>query len=56
MAEDVLTPLGVTLPYTADGGNLVVEVVVEAAGVTGVGQVFQLDLSSFGIYPLASVN
>ena len=56
LAEDVLTPLNIALPYTADGGNLVVEVVIEAAGVTGVGQVFQLDLSSFGIYPLSVVN
>ena len=56
LAEDILTPLSIALPYLADGGNLVVEVVIEAAGVTGVGQVFQLDLSSFGIYPLSQVN
>ena len=42
----------VGFPYTADGGNLVLEVTVEASSVTGLGQVFQLDLSSFGIYTL----
>ena len=56
LAEDILTPLSIALPYTANGGNLVVEVVIEASGVTGVGQVFQLDLSSFGIYPLSLVQ
>ncbi len=39
-------------PYIADGGNLVLEITVEASSVTGLGQVFQLDLSSFGIYTL----
>ncbi len=52
VAEDVLTPAAITLPYLADGGNLVLEVTVEAEGVTGNGQVFQLDLTSFGIYTL----
>ena len=56
LAEDVLTPLGIAVPYIADGGNIVVEITIEAAGVTGVGQVFQLDLSSFGIYPLSRVG
>jgi len=57
LAEDLLTPLGITLPYEANGGNLVVEVVIEAAGVTGVGQVFKVpSLDSFGIYPLSSIN
>ena len=52
---DVLTPLSVTLPYSADGGNLVLEITVEANNVLGNGQVFQLDLSSFGIYPLQAL-
>ncbi len=52
VAEDVLTPGLITLPYTADGGNLVFEVTVEASNVSGNAQVFQLDLSSFGIYTL----
>ena len=52
VAEDVLTPASITLPYTADGGNLVFEITVEASNVSGNAQVFQLDLSSFGIYTL----
>lgn len=52
VAEDVLTPASITVPYTGDGGNLVLEVTVEAEGVSGKAQVFQLDLSSFGIYTL----
>ena len=56
LAEDVLTPLSIALPYVADGGNLVVEVTVEASSVTGNGQVFQLDLSSFGIYNLQPLD
>ena len=55
LAEDVLTPASIALPYTADGGNLVLEVTIEAEGVTGNGQVFQLDLSSFGIYNLQAL-
>jgi len=55
LAEDILTPLSITLPYTADGGNLVLEITIEAESVNGVAQVFQLDLSSFGIYPLPAL-
>ena len=56
-AEDILTPLSIPVPYTDNGGNLVVEVVIEANGVTGVGQVFQTtSLQSFGIYPLSKVE
>ena len=52
-AEDVLTPLSIPLPYTTDGGNLIVEITIEANGVTGVGQVFQSgSLQSFGIFSL----
>ena len=57
LAEDILTPLSIAVPYTDNGGNLVVEVVIEANGVTGVGQVFQTaNLASFGIYPLQKVE
>jgi len=55
VAEDVLTPLSIALPYVADGGNLVLEITIEASNVTGNAQVFQLDLSSFGIYNLQSL-
>jgi len=53
LAEDVLTPASITTPYTTDGGNLLVEVTIEASGVTGVGQVYEsATLDSFGIYAL----
>ena len=56
LAEDVLTPLLIPLPYTTDGGNLFVEVTVEAEGVIGSGQVFQAgNLQSFGIFPLVAL-
>ena len=31
LAEDILTPLGITTPYTTDGGNLTLEFTIEAA-------------------------
>ena len=64
LAEDILTPLitagatigdgtALALPYIEGGGNLVVEITVEATLVTGNGQVFVSDgLASFGIFPL----
>ncbi len=51
IAEDVLGGLGIPLPYTIDGGNLVVEFTVEADNVTGDAQVFS-DTFGFGTYPL----
>ena len=35
LAEDVLIPAGITLPYEENGGNLIVEVTIEAPGVQG---------------------
>ena len=35
LAENILTPLGVLLPYTTDGGNLTLEFTIQAADVTG---------------------
>ena len=35
LAEDILVPLGVSLPYTTDGGNLVLELTIQAADVRG---------------------
>ncbi len=54
LAEDILANItGVTVPYTADGGNVVVELTIEASKVTGVGQVFNAStLASFGIFPM----
>lgn len=51
IAEDILFALGILLPYTADGGNLMVEFTVGADNVRGTGQVFASDLA-FGTYPL----
>ena len=52
---DILTPLGITLPYQDDGGNLVLEFTVEAPKVTGTGQVFSGTLA-FGTYPLQVIQ
>ncbi len=54
LAEDILAHIpGLTLPYTTDGGNIVVELTIEARKVTGVGQVFNTTtFASFGIFPL----
>ena len=51
LAEDILTPLGITIPYTADGGNLTLEFTIEAADVGGIVQVFSSSLG-LGIYPM----
>ena len=59
VAEDVLMPiLGETeLPYTTDGGNLVLEITIDANNIAGTAQVIVRDpLSSFGIYQLKSIN
>jgi hypothetical protein len=55
LAEDILTPLGIPLPYTDDGGNLTLEFTVTAPNVTGAGQVFSGDLA-FGTYPLQVIQ
>ena len=51
LAEDILVPLGVSLPYTTDGGNLVLELTIQATDVRGTAQVFSSRLS-LGTYPL----
>ena len=51
LAEDILVPLGVSLPYTTDGGNLVLELTIQATAVRGIAQVFSSRLS-LGTYPL----
>ena len=55
IAEDVLSALGVPLPYTADGGNLTVEFTIGAENVQGVAQVFS-DSLAFGTYPLQVIQ
>ena len=51
LVEDILVPLGITPPYTDDGGNLTLEFTVEAENVRGVAQVFSGSMA-FGTYPL----
>ena len=55
LAEDILVPLGIPLPYTDDGGNLTLEFTVEAPDILGAGQVFSSDLA-FGTYPLQEIS
>ena len=54
LAENILTPLGVLLPYTTDGGNLTLEFTIQAADVTGTAQVFSSDFA-FGTQPLQEI-
>jgi uncharacterized repeat protein (TIGR01451 family) len=54
LAEDILAPLGISLPYTDDGGNLTLELTIDAPNVRGAGQVFSSDLA-FGTYPLQEI-
>jgi len=35
LAEDILIPLGIPLPYTEDAGNLTLELTIEAPNVHG---------------------
>ena len=51
LAEDILTPIGLFLPYTDNGGNLTLEFTIGAENVRGVAQVFSGDFA-FGTYPL----
>ncbi len=51
LAEDILVALGIPLPYTDNGGNLMVEFTIQAPNVRGAAQVFNSDLA-FGTYPL----
>ncbi len=54
VAEDILIPLGITTPYTTDGGNLTLEFTIEAPNVRGAAQVFSSSLA-FGTYPLQEI-
>ena len=55
LAEDILTPIGASVPYTADGDNLTLEFTIGTAGVQGVAQVFSGD-PAFGTYPLQVIS
>ena len=53
--EEVLSQpeIEITLPYQEQGGNLMLEFTIEAAGVRGTAQVFNNSLTlAFGTYPL----
>ncbi len=49
LAEDILAPLGITTPYVTDGGNLTLEITIQAADVVGAAQVFSSSFA-FGTY------
>jgi len=51
VAEDILTPLGVALPYQANGGNLVIRLTINAANCTGYSNVFS-PVFSYGTVPM----
>ena len=54
LAEDILTPLGIALPYTRDDGNLTLEFTIQVADVKGAAQVFSSTFAS-GTYTLQEV-
>jgi len=57
--EEVLSdPLvTITQPYTENGGNLMLEFTIEAAGVRGTAQVFDNSFTlAFGTYPLQEIS
>jgi len=55
LAEDILTRLGITTPYTDNGGNLTLEFTIQAPDVRGAAQVFSSDFA-FGVYPLQEIQ
>ena len=54
LVEDILIPLGIALPYTDDGGNLMLEFTIEAPDVKGAAQIFSSDFA-FGTYPMQEI-
>ncbi len=55
LVEDVLTPLGMPMPYRDDGGNLTLEFTIGAPNVRGAAQVFSSSLA-FGTAPLEVIQ
>ena len=55
LAEDILLPLEIALPYNDNGGNLTLEFTIGGPQVRGVGQVFSDNLA-FGTYPLQEIS
>ena len=54
LVEDILIPLEIALPYTDDGGNLMLEFTIQAVDVRGAAQVFSSDFA-FGTYPMQEI-
>ena len=54
LAEEILIPLGIPTPYITDGGNLTLEITIQAPDVRGAAQVFSSDFA-FGVYPLQQI-
>ena len=54
VADDILTPAGITTPHITDGGNLTLEFTIQAADVIGAAQVFSSSFG-FGVYPLQRI-
>ena len=54
LVEDILPPLGITTPYTTDGGNLTLDFTIQAADARGVAQVFSSSFA-FGTHPLQEI-
>ncbi len=52
VAEDVLTPAGIALPYVDNGGNVVIVYTIRANKVVGVSNTFS-NAFSFGMVPMA---
>jgi hypothetical protein len=55
LKEDVLVPLNIPVPYSENGGNLVLEVTIDALGCSGYTQTFGSTLA-YGTTPLTSVK
>jgi hypothetical protein len=55
VVEDILNPLGITMPYTDDGGNLTLEFTIQAADVRGAAQVFS-DIFAYGTMPMQVIE
>ncbi|MEE8462170.1 MAG: leucine-rich repeat domain-containing protein [Acidobacteriota bacterium] len=55
LAEDILVPLLIPLPYTTDGGNLTLEFTITTGKVQGTAQVFSSSFT-FGTYQLRKIS
>ena len=57
VAEDILRNVGITTPYTDNGGNLTLEFTIQASDVKGAAQVFSSSFAfAFGTVPLQVIQ